>query len=212
MVACTTLGLPYQEGTDRPCDLTETWCTFADVVETYLIDIDNIALRTATGVPMAKVVRLTEQQFAIGAFGYVNDVISFDTLLVDNDNMVDLASDQVRIFPTRAGVYELDAMVNCFPSQLASKARALISYSPYLEAVTAIASSIPNADVWYNNINQTVHIHVFGTVEVTAAELAGTTRPSFTLNVDTGGTGPIPNSLRVISATMSVMWTTDEVP
>lgn len=212
MVACTPLGLPYQEGTDRPCDLVPVWCEFADVVEEYLIDIANTSFRTASGVPMAKVARTAEQNFAVNGFGIVNSTIEFDTLVVDNDNMVDLSADQIRIFPTRAGVYELDAMVNCFPRQLASKAKATISYSPYVELVTPAALALPSADVWYNNINQTVNIHVFGMLEVTAADLAGTTRPAFSLVVSTEGTGPVPNSLRVISAHLSVTWTAEEVP
>jgi len=100
MVACTpTYDLPYQEGTDRPCDLAPVWCQFAGVVETKLTEFDAILGRTATTVPFAKVRK------TVAGAGVDHNPIQFDTVSADNDGMVDLTAEPEIIRIRRPGFW-----------------------------------------------------------------------------------------------------------
>lgn len=110
MVAFTpTYELPYQEGTDPPCfgpgngcdNLTSVWCDFVAIVEEQFDLIDAIAGRTASAIPMARI--LFEDSSGVT----VNSLFPFDTVAFDTDNMVDLNTLR-GITINRNGVYRID--------------------------------------------------------------------------------------------------------
>jgi hypothetical protein len=201
MVACTTLGLPYQEGTDAPCDLVETWCLFADVVEANLIASANVVGRTFTAVPFAKI--SSETSTAVSAD--TEEAIAFDSLEADTDNMVNLAADPHRVFPQRPGVYMIVATI---------------------AVENPTVNAIPELDVRYFNgtsfvfesdfvqVGATANlgsyfVHSISTFEVTAAHLASVGRPYFVAAIVSNAVAP---GIVVATAQMAVTWVAEEVP
>jgi hypothetical protein len=104
MVATTSLGLEYQQGTDRPCDAPDVWCDFTETLEGLLLPIDNIAGRISPSIPCAKVKRTTA--FAVNdATNPFGVPVPWDSVIFDTDGMVDLTNSQFEIKPTRSGTY-----------------------------------------------------------------------------------------------------------
>lgn len=99
MTTCTPVyGLTYQSCADRPCDAPAAWCQFAANVETQLDALDTIVDRTVDTIPMFQV--------SISApitFPTSDRTVFWDTVNVDTDDMVDLASDNASIKITRMG-------------------------------------------------------------------------------------------------------------
>lgn len=90
MTTCTPIyQLPVVEGTDRPCDFDDFSCDFTAAVETQLDSLDAIVRRTVTTVPMAWVSSSTPQT---KTFAAADPSVTFDAVIVDTDNMVDLTT------------------------------------------------------------------------------------------------------------------------
>jgi hypothetical protein len=104
VVATTSLGLEYQQGTDRPCDAPDVWCDFTETLEGLLVPIDDIAGRISPSIPCAKVKRTTALSVndATNPFGIP---VAWDSVIFDTDGMVDLTNSQFEIKPTRSGTY-----------------------------------------------------------------------------------------------------------
>jgi len=101
MVAFTsTFALPYQQGTDAPCDAPEVWCDFTDELDSLLFGFDQTLGRLTPTIPMAKVV--VNNTFQL--FGSPT-VVEFDTVEFDTDNMVDLDRINSKVVPRRNGTY-----------------------------------------------------------------------------------------------------------
>lgn len=100
MPTCTPIyGLEYAIGSDRPCDIDETFCSFVTQIEAELDRLDLIVGRTNTAIPMAKV--------SIGAPQALAAQVSFDTVDEDTDNMVDFSESPNFIFARRTGLYRV---------------------------------------------------------------------------------------------------------
>lgn len=106
--------LPYQIGTDPPCfgpgtgcdNLTSIWCDFVTLVEAQLDENDNAIGRTATSKPMASI-ELKPSTPIVGP-SFFDDVIPFDTIIYDTDNIVTAPSERgLALEPPRNGVYLL---------------------------------------------------------------------------------------------------------
>lgn len=116
MVAYTSPDcLPYFECTDSPCLNTGTVCepstVFCDLtalLEVRLNAFDVIVARTATAVPFAKAARTATQTINMNIPEYSRSV-RFDTVLADNDDMIDLDVDNRFIFINRPGLWEFEA-------------------------------------------------------------------------------------------------------
>jgi hypothetical protein len=103
---CTRVyQLPLPEGTDRPCDYSEISCGFATGVETQLDLLDGVVLRTATTIPMAWVRTTTPYVVAQNATQSAVVTVPFDTVVVDTDQMSDLAQFSSGVTTTRDGLY-----------------------------------------------------------------------------------------------------------
>lgn len=204
MVACTALGLPYQEGTDAPCDMSEIWCLFADAMETYTIGVQNTVNRTAVGVPMAKVEKNTEEVFVFNASALPGNIIDFDSVIVDNDNMADLTADNSRVFPRRAGIWNVVAAVEFEPDVTQTDVEISLLYS-----VGNVAIDTPST-VFIVPGPLTATVNIFGRLEVTAAELAGATVPSISMSFYWTGNAA-KTDLTLLHADMHVFWVAEEI-
>lgn len=101
MPTCTPVyGLTYAIGSDRPCDIGATLCTFADEVEVELDRLDAIVDRTADSVPMAQVRMTLTTAYPVGT-----STVGFDTVDVDTAGMVDLTDDPYTILLPYGGRY-----------------------------------------------------------------------------------------------------------
>lgn len=107
-------GLPYQVGSDPPCfgpgtgcdNLESIWCDFAALVEAQLDAVDDVVARTATSIPMAGVsLTFPAGQPDPSALPPAGQIIPFDTVMFDTDNMVVQDTDGFFITPRRNGVY-----------------------------------------------------------------------------------------------------------
>lgn len=105
---CTPIyGLPYPTGASRPCDIDQSLCDFATATQEQLDRVASIVNRTATTIPLVKVAVTLPLALTIAspAFNF-----SFDTVLVDTDNMFDSSfPDQITI--NTPGIYGAYALV-----------------------------------------------------------------------------------------------------
>lgn len=203
MVACTTeYDLPYQEGADAPCDLVPIWCQFADIIETQLVALDNIVNRTAVGVPFAKVTKTSTTTYPVPAQPGIDQfAIAFDSVVMDNDNMVNLPADPLHVYVQRPGIYQVDAVVVASASIVGSMIEATIF--PRLGFLNPYSHDV---DVYWRQ--DSAYVHEFLIINVPATAFTAPTPPSFGLQFGTGA-GPTPN-LVVTAADMTVTWVADE--
>lgn len=117
MVAYTSPDcLPYFEcddsvclNTGTQCDPSTVWCDMTAILEARMNSFDSIASRTATQVPFFKVARRAEQLIDDSDFGEpYGMVIEWDTILADNDNMVNLDADNRGAVITRPGLWQFE--------------------------------------------------------------------------------------------------------
>lgn len=86
MPTCTPIyGLTYPICADPPCDVGETFCEFANQVEAELDRLDAVVDRTINTIPQFEVM--------VGPYTFVGTdrTVSFDTVNVDTDSMVNLS-------------------------------------------------------------------------------------------------------------------------
>lgn len=108
MVAFTNSQLlPYQVGTDRPCDSPEVWCDFVDLVDSKLSATGQILDRLTPAIPAAKLIRAASYLPAT-----TFEPVAFDTVDFDTDNMVDFNRSVFDIRPRRTGTYLATAYVS----------------------------------------------------------------------------------------------------
>lgn len=107
MVAFTSpYNLPYPTGGDAPCDAPLTWCDFADLVDSTLIDFNDTVNRTTRAVPFAKVSTTVSQTLT------ANDALLFSTVEADTDGMVNLSQTPYSVTPQRNGIYRLEGYMS----------------------------------------------------------------------------------------------------
>ncbi len=124
MVAYTSPDcLPYFECDDSPCLNTGTVCepstVFCDLtalLETRLNSFDNTVARTGTAIPMFKVAR-NAQQTIDTTVANADLRIIWDTVLVDNENMVDLDVDTHAVTVERPGLWQFELYLWGTPPQ-----------------------------------------------------------------------------------------------
>jgi len=102
MSTCTPIyGLDYPRGSDPPCDVGDTFCTFAEQVDALLTGLRDSVSRV-TRIPMAKISTLARVTSNAIVF---QETIPFDTEEIDTLDMVDLSTDQFSITIPFAGLY-----------------------------------------------------------------------------------------------------------
>ena len=114
MVAYTgTDCLPYFEGSDSPCVNTGTvcepstvWCDMATIIDNILTGFDETMARAVESFPFAQVaISNTPFTLSSGASSSFNQIVAWDTVLGDSDNMVNLDVDANTITVRRSGIW-----------------------------------------------------------------------------------------------------------
>jgi len=93
----TNYALPYPDGTNRPCDFAQDWCTFTDSVQSVIDGYQAIVDRTVPVIPIARLL-VTTPVVMIS-----DDEVVFDTVSVDTAGWVDFDADPSGITTDRAG-------------------------------------------------------------------------------------------------------------
>lgn len=89
MTTCTPIYLiPVVEGSDDPCDIGDTICDIAEVVEEQLDRLDALVARTAATIPMFKGAMTVTQTFTASSPD-TSVPANLDTVYVDTNAMFD---------------------------------------------------------------------------------------------------------------------------
>jgi hypothetical protein len=109
--ACTVFyRFPYAIGSDRPCDIDDTLCEFANDVETELDRLDDLVDRVDDSVPMAQIRLTISTLYPSNPSGATPSTIAFDTVDWDTADMVNLTADPYTITLPMGGRYMVYAM------------------------------------------------------------------------------------------------------
>lgn len=96
-VLTPNFALPVPGALDEPCDFAQQWCDFTNSVQTVLDGFEAIADRTNPVVPLAKMQLTTTVVIA------ETSTVPFDTLTLNNANMIDFDSSNTTITIKRPG-------------------------------------------------------------------------------------------------------------
>lgn len=187
MPTCTPIyGLPYPQGSDAPCDQSETWCGFAAAVDSELTRLDRVVDRVVDTIP----------QFQLSVAGYTfldagSRTVGFDTLGADTDDMVNLATDPFTAVINTPGRWHFYfRVITNGNTALSGNIPASVVNTPSLGVITI------TQDYQDNGTNYPVSIDGSGFYRYPAA---GT---KVSLNVNTAATA-------IISATFGGYWVGD---
>lgn len=193
MATCTPVyGFPYIDGGDAPCDQDETWCAFAVAVETELDRLDALIDRTVDTIQFAWV-RASVPQVILAAGA---DLISYDSVLFDTDNMVNLSADSTLITVTRPGLYDIT-----FSATVATSGVANIGGAQF--------SATTSSDGWVDNGTTTPYFPSFstllriGSVAGISGDLVAPAQIRITITLNSGA------NVNVTSADLTVAWRAD---
>ena len=103
---CTPyLSLPYLGGDERLCDGPPVWLSMEEKIKTLLGEIDDGLAVTAISIPMARVAQLEPVTFA----SFESSRVTWDSVIADTDNMVNLDIDADAVYLRRAGIWGVEA-------------------------------------------------------------------------------------------------------
>lgn len=211
MVAYTSPDcLPYFQCSDSPCLNTGTVCepstVFCDLVS--LLDLkftgfDDTLRRTAVAVPIFKIARTAQQVFDTNVAGF-SDQIIWDTVVVDNENMVDLDADPLVARINRPGLWEFELYVYGFP--------------PRINGNTMNATLDNGSTLTYNTVTSSwrsgqpnTYLRLGYTREITQASLTVSGPTPFGASVGFSGTTDT-GLITIQHAELTGWWYGEEVP
>lgn len=189
MVACTpNCLLPYQEGSDAPCDLSDVWCDFAAKIDANLVSLASVAARTVN-VPMAVV--SMSSPLTLGLYEWTD--LPFDQVLVDVGDMVNLDVSQFGVFARIPdALYTYSMHVEAETTDVATELRCRAYVGPFrtLEGFSEGASTLSPYEmaIYMNHLYRPAGYPLHFAVEAI------------------GGAGVV----TVNSAILSVAWAVDE--
>ena len=96
-VLTPNFSLPVPGALDAPCDFPQQWCDFTNGVQNVLDTFEAIADRTNPVVPLAK---MTLSRTVVLA---ETSLVPFDSLILNNANMIDFDSSNTTIVIKRPG-------------------------------------------------------------------------------------------------------------
>lgn len=207
MVAYTSPDcLPYFEcddsaclNTGTVCDPSTVFCDLVNLIEGQLVTIDNVIARTATAIPLAKVARNALFILNTNLPGY-DTRIPWDTVLEDNNDMVNLDIQPKAVLVSVPGIYYVSSYVVGAPPATVSN---VLNHTVGTGVGTFLAQ---NDTLWRANSN---YSNLALETQVSAAQIAaaGGSYPLATM-VDFQGT--VGNGLLAVSyAEMTVYWVAD---
>lgn len=116
MVAYTSSNcLPYFEGpediclnTGTVCDPSTVWCDMAALIDAKLTEFDQQVSGYISSFPYAEVA-ITDVPFTIDSGGSsgVSQIATWDAVIGDSDNMVDLGTDPATMYLRRSGIWAI---------------------------------------------------------------------------------------------------------
>lgn len=194
MSTCTPVyQLPYPIGSDRPCDIGETLCSFAASVEAELDRLDGIVDRAVDTVPMASV-RMTQQvSYVITVAQNFSVSLPFDSVDVDTADMVNLESNPYLVTLPRTGVYMTSFTIRVDGS---------LSGDRY-------GASVSNTNIADNAIGTGTNVYLNGTSLLfynTTGTAIDLNTPQLTLDISSNLN---PQTVRFGAAEMNVIWLRD---
>lgn len=196
MVAFTsTQLLPYQVGSDRPCDAPGVLCDFASLVDLKLLALDQILNRLEPAIPAAKLT-LTTALLPTTTF----EPIPFDGVEFDTDDMVNFSRSVFDILPQRTGVY--------FAVGYAEVTGGGGAGTPVSLGIGVTAYNIAvRSDVLRNPGVGTYYLRSYATFEWTGVDFSGA-------EVTTGvvmTVSPATTPFTISNATLAAYWVNDRV-
>lgn len=224
MVAYTSPDcLPYFECTDSPClntgtvcDPSTVWCDLVTELDLILTGFGSTQSRTADGIPLAKVANN----------GQVEDLttttttfpVVWDSVLADNDNMVNLDADNLYVKINRPGIWWIELYLEGTPD--ISNDNELTGHLLQRGPTTGNVPGLPLTEST-SRFRQSALGFFPGFVEVRAAYAFQVTAASLALSstIDIGAavqaSGAISATtpqLTVRYAEMTVYWTSEATP
>lgn len=212
MVAYTTPDcLPFFEGTDSPClntgtvcDPSTVWCDLAELLDAKFTAWDGVLNRTVVSYPIAQVRRTTPVTVSLGNLD--SFPITWEEVVQDSNDLVDLALDPQTIYVRRPGVwvYHFTAVVSAATASRgltlrvdSSVATAVVGgHTTWVQALTGPPVNLEGVAMMSDQ-----------TFVVTAADLSSVSAVSLRASL----TNILATDITVYEATASVYWTA-EVP
>lgn len=210
MVAYTSPDcLPFFECTDSPCLNTGTECepstVFCDLtalLDAKFLAFETTTLRTSVAIPIFKVARTAQQIIDTNIAG-VSDQIEWDTVLADNENMVNLDVDPTVARIDRAGLWQFELYLFGFPPQTSGN---ILIAALDNGGTTGFGS---DSAMW--RTGQSAYTRLSFGREITQASLDST--GPFTVGASASFTGTTGNGLITIEyAELTGFWFGEEVP
>jgi hypothetical protein len=208
--------LPFYECSDSPClntgtecDPSTVWCDMADQMEIVLNSFDSTVNRTGVGVPLAKVA-MNNGQVTTATVPTSQQVI-WDTVVMDNDNMVNLDADAQYVKINRPGIWWIELYVTGLPgsNQAGNNGNELTS-EVIQRPLTRLAVSTAQ---WIQGLNaiqpSTVQNRMAYGVQVTSAFLAANSTLDIGAYVTATGNALADSFLTISYAEMTLYWTAE---
>jgi hypothetical protein len=142
--------LPYFEGSDSPCVDTgmvcapsTVWCDMATKIDEAFTAFDETISRAVESFPYAQVaVSEVPFTFSSGASNLFTIPVTWDTVVGDSDEMVDLNVDPTTVNIRRSGIWNLNAIVVWRNDVNDSELRVSLVH-PGTPKITVLFSTIP---------------------------------------------------------------------
>lgn len=220
MVAYTTPNcLPYFTGSDNPCvntgsvcDPSTVWCDMATLIDAKLSEFDSTINRAVDSFPYAEVA-ITTVPFVLssGATNLLTEIVTWDTVLGDSDDIVNLSVDPNTFYLRRSGIWHVK-MATVWRSSLAdtrlTNTMSVITGAPTLTSVGAFANrtwveAVPDpGTIVGGGLGLETTMDVFVLVDVSAGFPAA-------FNMTFSGFAASTFTLTVEQALMSAQWMAD---
>lgn len=209
--------LPFFECADSPCLNTGTvcepstvWCDMADAMEIVLNSFDATVQRTGAGVPFAKVA-MNNGQVTTANIPATQQVF-WDTVVADNDNMVNLDVDNSYVKINRPGIWWVELYVAGIPGSVDAVNNGNELTSSIIQRPTSVLSS--STSQWrfgvFSVLPNTIQNRLAYAVQVTPAFLATDATLDIGALVTGSGNPVVANSpLTITYAEMTVYWTAE---
>lgn len=161
MVAYTSPDcLPYFECDDSPCLNTGTvcepstvWCDLVAILEDRMNTFDATIARTSTSFPFFKVALTTRTTLA---FSTVPVQITWDTVLADSDNLVNLDVNTQTAQLSRGGIWQFQLyMYGTPPGATGALLRSFINHGTLTASIADVSTMWRTGQFAYNSAQTT---------------------------------------------------------
>lgn len=215
MVACTSqYNIPYLQGTDSLCANTGTlcepstvWCDMAAILDGVFTAFDEVVASSIDSFPYAEVaVTTTPFTLTTGSASLVSQLVTWDTVVGDSDNMVDLTANANTVTLRRSGIWNL--RLSCVWRSSLADAQLTVSLGhPGAPKLTAIFSS--EVETWVEAVADpgTIVGGLMGLSNVLdQLYLVNTATGTVPLTITLGLFGAAPQTATIEQIALSLRW------